>query len=535
MYGAVQPTDEDCVPNDSSHDEIIQNSVKFHAKGDGVNVIGVSVETNISDHNRNFDEDFRCTEESNECKSNGIRSLSSDTKSFQYEKDIDLPKQIFKLSPYRYYVLAAFSLQSFINSWLWITWSPFVSLCMEVWNVSDAEVDSLSSVFMYIYIPFAFPALYIVHTFGLKLGLYLSSALTLAGSIYRVIGFEDYRDVYFGTVLCALAQTFILSTPPFLAGEWFGSTERATATSVGVMSNQFGIAVGLGSSIFVSAESKSSLFKYVFMQSIFSFISMILIVLWVKHSRPEAPPSLAKVTSFKLSHESPKTLYFNVCHEYDENYIDTLISKQSKMAEHMNYADSFKLFFADSSNILFGVIYGVVVGVFYAICTFLSQYVPYSPIEYGFLGALFIVVGSFGNLIAGYILDNSLSCHRSVAYYSVTGCLLSMMYFTIAIWLFSSMRLQVYSSLLINGILLSALISDGFEYATAIAYPADENIVAGILNCSAQVFGWLMVYIGGSMKFVDGYMYNSILVSFLFCSVLVFSYCVKATSKRPNI
>jgi len=143
--------------------------------------------------------------------------------------------RIYKLSTSRWFVLFAFALLSYTNAWIWITWSPFVPLSMEIWNVSDADVDALSSVFMYAYIPLALPSIYIVSVHGLKVGLYTGSVLNFAGAFFRFMGFSSYPMVYFGTLMSAIGQAFVLSIPPYLAGEWFGSGERATATSIGVL------------------------------------------------------------------------------------------------------------------------------------------------------------------------------------------------------------------------------------------------------------------------------------------------------------
>ena len=59
----------------------------------------------------------------------------------------------------RWVVLCAFSFLSFVNNWLWITWSPFTLPLAEYWGVPSAWVNDLSAVYMYVYIPLSFPAL----------------------------------------------------------------------------------------------------------------------------------------------------------------------------------------------------------------------------------------------------------------------------------------------------------------------------------------------------------------------------------------
>lgn len=47
-----------------------------------------------------------------------------------------------------------------------------------------------------------------------------------------------------GQTVCALAQVFTLSVPARLSALWFGPSEIATATSIGVFGNQLGVAFG---------------------------------------------------------------------------------------------------------------------------------------------------------------------------------------------------------------------------------------------------------------------------------------------------
>lgn len=47
-----------------------------------------------------------------------------------------------------------------------------------------------------------------------------------------------------GQTICATAQAFTLSVPARLSALWFGPSEIATATSIGVFANQLGSAIG---------------------------------------------------------------------------------------------------------------------------------------------------------------------------------------------------------------------------------------------------------------------------------------------------
>ena len=46
-----------------------------------------------------------------------------------------------------------------------------------------------------------------------------------------------------GQIMCAFAETFIVSLPARVASLWFPSDEISTATSIGVFGNQLGVAL----------------------------------------------------------------------------------------------------------------------------------------------------------------------------------------------------------------------------------------------------------------------------------------------------
>jgi sugar phosphate permease len=107
--------------------------------------------------------------------------------------------------------------------------------------------------------------------------------------------------------LAAVAQTFTLSTPPLIAGSWFGATERATATALGVLANQMGTALGMGITILadfsLSTTTKSNththtlidenmLKVYLGVQLLVATIAFILVATFVA-DEPPTPPSTA--------------------------------------------------------------------------------------------------------------------------------------------------------------------------------------------------------------------------------------------------
>ncbi len=89
------------------------------------------------------------------------------------------------------------------------------------------------------------------------MGLLVGAALNALGAVLRWQGAvsRSFLTAFVGQTICSVAQCFTLGVPPMLAAAWFGPHERARATSIGVLSNQLGGALGLLSSVVVTHGS----------------------------------------------------------------------------------------------------------------------------------------------------------------------------------------------------------------------------------------------------------------------------------------
>ena len=102
-----------------------------------------------------------------------------------------------------------------------------------------------------------FPATTLFEQRGLRVGLLVGAALNALGAVLRWQGADSrsFLTAFVGQTICSAAQCFTLGVPPMLAAAWFGPQERARATSIGVLSNQLGGALGLLSSVIVTDGS----------------------------------------------------------------------------------------------------------------------------------------------------------------------------------------------------------------------------------------------------------------------------------------
>ena len=409
----------------------------------------------------------------------------------------------------RWVVLCAFSFLSFVNNWLWITWSPFTLPLAEYWGVPSAWVNDLSAVYMYVYIPLSFPALYLLNVCKLRTGLLLGGGWNVVGAGMRYWGMSSYPWVYAGTVACAMCQTLTLAMPPLISTLWFPDQERGLSTSLGVLANQLGSAMGLGVTIFIPFGTTTvkdtddtdetvgtldthQMERYLKLQMLLSGVSFLLILVLVRTDQPPTPPSEAAHRSHPQPQQCEST--FPV----------------------VSYWQSIHLLLSTASGLVLCVVYGLSLGVLYTLATFLAQVFSYAEsldglgeddaswteTEIGYLGGTLILAGVVGSLVSGEYLDRTQQqpqSHRSVSIVLLVGSLIAMVLFAVSRAVLPFDRCLAYLATGLLGCFLTGFISVGFEYGTAISYPADEAAVAGVMNVAAQIGGWALVAIGGRM------------------------------------
>lgn len=481
----------------------------------------------------------------------------------------------------RHLILFAFSLLTFVNSWMWITWSPLTPdpLC-DLWDVPSSSVDNLSSLYMYIYLIFSPFALYMLHRYGLRFGLIVGAMLNFIGSLIRVSNVTDYKVVFMGTTFTSLAQGFTLSIPPLIASNWYGESERAKATSIGVLANQMGTATGLGATIFIDfkvSDIEQKLRYYVGVQMIISLLALFFIVIWVTRDKPLNPtnavalhqdmPPVERQGSLELVHSDANE---NSETREIKHFSNTPLSSSSH--PNSGFLFDFLAVFFSPSRTIFTFIYGICVGVFYCMSTFMNQlFAPlYSPSITGCLGLTLVLSGILGSLWSASIIDRVLSMdnssnsddnnenieqgHKNVllrffsdrngpnVYWKMLmvlllcACASCAILFILLSYISDATAHRAFVVtlffLFVSGIgfSLTGIISVGFEFGSALCHPANEAAVGGALNCAAQVGGWILNIIGGA--FMDSYEDNNgvwsvpmklgcVIVSALLCSSLL--------------
>eukprot|EP00026_Physarum_polycephalum_P004765 Phypoly_transcript_04789.p1 GENE.Phypoly_transcript_04789~~Phypoly_transcript_04789.p1 ORF type:complete len:388 (+),score=46.60 Phypoly_transcript_04789:455-1618(+) len=340
---------------------------------------------------------------------------------------------------------------------MWITFSPISTYVEEYYNVGDNAVNMLSLVYMILYIPFVFLASWIIDHKGLRAGVIAGAAANCVGAWVRCIP-GGFVWVMLGQSINAFAQTFLLSAPVKLAGNWFGENERTTATSIGALSNQIGVAVGFYMPAAIATEP-SKIHLLLIIQAAMASGILLLTLIGFRTSVPPTPPSRTAATE--------KTKFFNGLRDAarDKSFWVLLIG------------------------------FGMAVGVFYALCTLLNQFVDpyqYTQKEAGTLGSVILFVGLGGALIAGPVLDRTKS-FRLLSTLTFVGFLGGMTWFAFA--LHENNLVSLFCCCGFIGFWSTAMLPVCLEAGVECTYPVAEGLSSGLLLMFAQVFGIIITFV----------------------------------------
>nr|KAF7421404.1 hypothetical protein H0235_009240 [Vespula pensylvanica] len=152
------------------------------------------------------------------------------------------PTQIIetKIFARRWLILTIFVLYSASNAMQWIQYSIIANIVERYYNVSSFLVDMTSMIYMITYIPFIFPASYLLDRFGLRFAVIVGAIGTTIGAWIKVFSVSPdlFWITFIGHTFVAVSQTFVLSVPARLAAVWFGPDQVSSACSIGVFGNQ---------------------------------------------------------------------------------------------------------------------------------------------------------------------------------------------------------------------------------------------------------------------------------------------------------
>jgi fucose permease len=199
----------------------------------------------------------------------------------------------------RFLLLLLFALSSAANAFLWISFAPIFSLAQDWFSVSAWAVNSLSLVFMILYLPGSLGAAVSMDRLGLRATLLLGVGGNAVGAWLRYAGAAalphsgaGFALAMAGQVVASLVQAVFVNAPARISADWFPRKERDTATVVASLSNAVGSALGsLLPAVFVAAPGDLPAFL---LGTAATLTALLLVSLaGVRADRPPTPPTAA--------------------------------------------------------------------------------------------------------------------------------------------------------------------------------------------------------------------------------------------------
>ena len=346
-----------------------------------------------------------------------------------------------------------------------------------IYGVSSLATTMLVLPFIFLFIPWIFPANYLIDTKGVVIPVYIASVTLLAGAWIRILVNTNFYFVIAGQVLMAIGQPFMLSAPAKLAALWFGDNERALATILGSLASPIGAVIGfLLPLLFIGDDDKNptddcknKFEKYVLVQSIIITVLGLPIIFLIRN-QPKTPPSssaekvlkrkrVGQWQAFKRLLQNRDYVFLMLSFSFIYSIYTTLGSWVGQISDEFG--------FQSSANSIFGTVYifGGLVGSFtHAIL--LDKYKKYK-IQYILIGiGCMLTLGGTTAIIG-------------------TG---SVLFTAIILWLLGVAQLPI--------------IGVAYSFSSELTYPINEALSWGFL----QLIGSIVASV---LTFAEGYLLSS--------------------------
>ena len=384
----------------------------------------------------------------------------------------------------RWLILLVFSLISMMNEVIWISLSSVTNILQGYYEVTARQINWISMIFsaMYVTVPVA---VYTLNTYGLRVTIVLGAFCNTSASILRLIGYDrnGYVFALVGNALGGMGQCFLIFIPPTLSSIWFGENERGRASSIGMLLNMLGVAVGfLMGSMFVPNSDdyegvvKHGMFKTLLIQAVACGFLLILSIFVIK-ANPDSPPSRSRALSIQRQ-ETKKE-------------IRKLSTTTGEVPEHLTRDRSqstglfrnWKFLLTSVPFHLLTQAYGLNFGLFVTISTLLNQMtIPHYPGReqlIGIMGCCAVLCGLVGIFSVGVFVDKT---HRfkmaSVSTITLSGC--SLLAFVVVLR-FTNNFTAMFCCYCIYGLFSYPYLSTGLEFTAEIMYPVKESILSFVL------------------------------------------------------
>lgn len=149
--------------------------------------------------------------------------------------------------PYRWVVLAAYTLVAGASQMLWLNFAPLLSQIQQRFGVSELVASTLVLVFPLLYVVLSLPAGAMIDRRGYRFTVGLGAVVMAAFACLRIYD-VSFWVLLAGQIGIAVAQPFVLNGVSKLVSDWFSAEQGAIATGLATMGMFIGMAAGMAAS-----------------------------------------------------------------------------------------------------------------------------------------------------------------------------------------------------------------------------------------------------------------------------------------------
>lgn len=378
----------------------------------------------------------------------------------------DVPQ--YRVYKRRFFGLVQLVLLNIIVSWDWLTFSAASTTCSQYFNVSQADINWLSTGFLFAFIVACPAVIWVLNNYPPKMAIVSCSILVFLGNWLRYAGARagphgNFGLVVFGQIIIGLAQPFVLASPTRYSDAWFSSAGRVSATAVASLANPLGGALG-----------------------------QLVGPLWLNNNPSEVPNmvlytailgSVASIPSFFLPGLPP-----------------TPPSASTSLRESQPLLTELRILFRNKQFLLLLIPFSIFVAAFNATSSLLNQiFEPYGFTEdqAGIAGAVLIFVGLGCSAIVSPIID------RTKAYLITLKMLIPLISICYLILVFIPQTRSFAAACILMALIGGssfALLPCALEYLVEITFPVSPEASSVTAWAGGQLFGGLFIIIMTALK-----------------------------------
>ena len=423
-----------------------------------------------------------------------IRSSGQSDLPQAYTSDVGArTHEVYVVYPVRWVVLFVFSMLSFTNAIIWISFASIIDATELYFAVDSLKVNFFSFAFIATFIPGAIAASRAVAKLGMRKSVLLFGTMQAAATWLRFAAVDGsggrsrpggYAMMLTGQLLCGIAQPIFLNMCSKLASVWFATDQRVIATTISSMSNAVGIAVGqILPAVFVSIDKAHGGAKgpvvgmqwHMLLQAILASVLAVLAAFFFADAPPTAPSkSESDLANAGLRRGGD---------QLGGSGANDALSADGDNA--MSYMEEIKLLLCDWNFMLLTVGFSIGLAIFTSFSALIDQLVKpcgYSD-QAGPMGATLIVAGMLGCVVVSPILDKTKK-FRTVLRLGVTMSCVSLFVFLLV--LERGRTAIVYVLMGCIGFFMVPMMPVALEMAAECTFPLPAHSSASVLMILAQ-------------------------------------------------